>query len=78
MRTIQVREAKAKLSAIIADAEDGRPTVITRHGRPVAILAPVEDARRIYPPRSFADLLLTIPGGLDFERDPTPLRDLEL
>ena len=34
MHTVQVRDAKARLSALIEAAERGEPTTITRHGRP--------------------------------------------
>ena len=80
MQSIQVRDAKAKFSALIEAAERGEPTTITRHGRPAAVLIPVEDARRLYPEGrpSFVDLLLSFPGGLDIERDRTPPRDIDL
>jgi prevent-host-death family protein len=80
MRSIQIRDAKAKFSALIEAAEHGQPTTITRHGRPAAVLVPVEDARRLYPQDrpSFADLLLSFPGGAEFDRDQTPLREIDL
>jgi antitoxin (DNA-binding transcriptional repressor) of toxin-antitoxin stability system len=54
--------------------------MITRHGRPAAVLVPVADARRLYPTDrpSFADLLLSFPGGIEFDRDGTPLREVDL
>ncbi len=80
MHTVQVRDAKARFSALIEAAEHGQPTTITRHGRPAAVLVPVADARRLYPDNrpSFADLLLSFPGGEEFERDLTPLREVDL
>jgi prevent-host-death family protein len=80
VQSIQVREAKAKFSALIEAAERGQPTTITRHGRPAAVLVPVADARRLYPEDrpSFVDLLLAFPGGLEFERDQSPLREIDL
>jgi len=80
MESVQVRDAKAKFSALVDAAERGQPTTITRHGRPAAVLVPVEDARRIYPEKqiSFLDLLLSLPGGTAFERDPTPMREVAL
>jgi prevent-host-death family protein len=35
-------DARNQLPDLLAAAEEGRPTVITRHGRPVAVLAPIE------------------------------------
>lgn len=81
MNTLQIREAKASLSAIIAAAEQGQPTLITRHGRPSAMVVPVEQGLRLYPEDtpSFADYLLSMPAGPNFqiERDATPLRDVD-
>jgi prevent-host-death family protein len=35
-------EARNQLPALLEAAERGRSTIITRHGRPVAVVAPVE------------------------------------
>ena len=80
MQSIQIRDAKAKFSALIEAAEHGQPTMITRHGRAAAMVVPVDDGRRLYPEDrpSFADLLLSFPGGEEFDRDRTPLRELDL
>ncbi len=80
MKTVKLRDAKANLSALVEDAAQGSPTTITRHGVAVAVLTPVEDARKLYPKegRSFADHLLAFPGGIEFERDRSAPRDLDL
>ncbi|MEQ1942782.1 type II toxin-antitoxin system prevent-host-death family antitoxin [Mesorhizobium sp. VNQ89] len=81
MKHMQVRDAKAELSALLAAAERGEPTTITKHGKAAAVLVPVEDARRLYPEskkKSFAEHLLAFPDGIEFERDETPLRDIDL
>jgi prevent-host-death family protein len=75
-----LRDAKANLSAVVEAAERGEATTITKHGRPAAVVVPVEAAREVLarvPRPSFASLLLSIPAG-DFERDQTPVRDIEL
>lgn len=42
MRTVGVTAFRARCARFIAQVdEDGRPITITRHGRPVAVLAPV-------------------------------------
>ena len=76
MRTLRLRDAKATFSAVVEAAERGEATTITKHGRPAAVVVPVEDARRLYAADrpSFADLLLSIPEDLETERDPTPIR----
>lgn len=35
-------EARNQLPTLLESAERGRATIITRHGRPVAVVAPVE------------------------------------
>ena len=42
MREIQLRDAKANLSAAVDEAMEGKPAVITRHGKPVAKLVRAE------------------------------------
>lgn len=44
MAEIGVKELKATASAIIDEVEDGASYVITRRGRPAAVLLPVEEA----------------------------------
>ncbi len=78
MKSLQVREAKASFSALVEAAERGEPTTITRHGKPAAVVVPVEAARQLYPEPSFADFLLSFPGPLETERDATPLHPADL
>lgn len=40
MRTVQIVEAKARLSALLAEVEAGEEIAITRHGKVVARLVP--------------------------------------
>ena len=47
MATFGVFEAKSSLSDLIARAEKGEDVVITRNGRPVVRLQPIEDERRL-------------------------------
>jgi antitoxin Phd len=76
VRTLPLRQAKASFSAVVEAAEHGEATTITKHGRPAAVVMPVEEARRLYAGKrpSFADLLMSIPEDLETERDPSPLR----
>lgn len=41
---VSVFDAKAHLSRLLKDVERGEEITITRHGRPVARLVPVDDA----------------------------------
>lgn len=40
MRTVSAREANQAFAKMLSRAEAGEEVVITRHGRPVAVLAP--------------------------------------
>jgi prevent-host-death family protein len=39
--TVSIFEAKSTLSRLVAQAEEGHETVLTRYGRPVAVIGPV-------------------------------------
>ena len=76
MKTLPLRQAKASLSAVVEAAEHGEATTITKHGRPAAVVVPVEEAQRLYAAErpSFAELLMSIPEDLETERDSSPIR----
>ncbi len=59
MVVINMAQAKAHLSELLDKVEGGEEVVITRHGRPVAHLSPVE--RPKVPLRSLADFRSKIP-----------------
>jgi prevent-host-death family protein len=46
MTTVTAYEAKTHLPRLLRAAERGETVIITRHGKPVAQLGPVEDGRR--------------------------------
>jgi len=79
MKTMQLRDVKAQLSAVVDDAVAGEPTEITRHGTPVAIIVSLEEWNMRPPARrpTIADALLAFPGGVEFERDHTPPREID-
>lgn len=72
-----MREAKAGLSAVIDGAEHGEPVVITRHGKPAAVVVGFEEWQRLSHVPSFGRLLMAAPLEPEDlpERDRTPLRD---
>ncbi len=62
MKEIQLREAKATLSAVVEAAEKGEPTTITKHGRPAAVVISHREWTKLKSTvPSFADLLLAVP-----------------
>jgi prevent-host-death family protein len=79
MDTLQIREAKASFSALVAAAEKGRPTLISRQGHPCAMIVPVADGARLYPLEmpNLANYLLALPEPFETERDTTPLRGID-
>ena len=80
MREIQRRHAKADLSAIVDDAVRGEPTVITRHGKPQAVIIGYEEWQRLSRAPSFGRLLMSAPieAGDLLARDDTPARDIDI
>lgn len=80
MREIQLRDAKATLSAVVDDAVRGEASIITRHGRPEAVVIGFEEWKRLSNVPSFGRLLMTAPLAPDDlpERDRSPLREIEL
>lgn len=62
MKELQLKDAKATLSAVVDRAIAGDPTVITRHGRKEAVLVAFDEWERVSKAPDFADLLLSFPG----------------
>ena len=80
MREVQLREAKVKLSALVEEAAQGETAVITRHGKPRAVILGVDEWNRLRQVPSFGRLLLSSPledGDLP-PRDTNPSRDVAL
>jgi len=80
MRKIQLKDAKAKLSAVVDQAKRGKPAVITRHGKPEAVVLGFADWERLSNVPSFGRLLMSAPlerGDIP-PRDRTPMRDADL
>ena len=80
MRTVQLREAKATLSALVDHAANGETAVITRRGRPRAVLVGLDEWNRLRQVPSFGRLLAA--AGLEEgdlpPRDAGPAREAEL
>jgi antitoxin Phd len=80
MREIQLKDAKARLSAVLDDALRGEEFVITRHGHKEAVVVSWATWRRLSNVPSFGRLLAAAPlEEADLaERDETPPRDAGL
>ena len=80
--TLNLKDAKAGFSGLVDKALKGEFVTITRHGKPVAALVPVEAAELALKAMDknragLAAYLRTFPGG-EFERDRSPSREVEL
>ncbi len=79
MREIQLRDAKAGLSAVVDGAMRGEPAIITRHGKPQAVILSFTEWQRLSRIPSFGAMLMAAPileGDLP-ERDATPPRAVD-
>ncbi len=80
MRTVQLREAKASLSALVEGAAHGETAVITRRGQHRAVILGVDEWNRLRKVPSFGHLLAA--SALEDSdlppRDTMPLREVVL
>lgn len=65
MHEVQLRDAKATLSAVVDQARRGEPSIITRRGRPEAVVLSFEEWQRLSQVPSFGRLLME--AQLDLE-----------
>ena len=61
MREIQLRDAKANLSAVVDAAMQGKPAVITRHGKRQVVVISYEEWERLSHVPTFGRLLMAAP-----------------
>jgi antitoxin Phd len=76
MREIQLRDAKTSLSAVVDEAVQGKPAVITRHGKRQAVVVGYEEWQRLSHVPSFGRLLMAAPLAADDlpRRSKSPVR----
>jgi len=65
MKEIQLRDAKASLSAVIDEAMQGKLAVIIRHGKKQAVVVSYEEWQRLSRVPSFGRLLMAAPLTVD-------------
>ena len=80
MNEVQLRDAKARLSALVDAAERGEITTITRHGKPAAMIVPVEAAEKILSEKkpNLIDYLMSMPEEFPIRRDQSRPRRVDL
>ena len=74
MRAITAREANQSFSRILQDAENGETVVVTRRGKPVAVIAPYRPANAVDRERAIEHIVGLMRqgvslGGRRFTRD---------
>lgn len=62
VREIQLKHAKATLSAVVDQAVRGNPAIITRHGRKEAVVLSFDEYEKLAHVPSFGRLLASFPG----------------
>jgi prevent-host-death family protein len=79
MREIQLKDAKAALPSLVDDAVRGEPSIITRHGKPAAVVLGYEGWMRLAQISSFGKLLMSAPVSDDDlpRRNRKPVRRAE-
>ena len=65
MREIQLKDAKATLSAVVDQAVRGNPAIITRHGKREAVVLSFDEYEKLLHVPSFGRLLAAFPGEPD-------------
>lgn len=77
-----VHEAKARFSQLLRDASNEGPQVVTKHGRPAAVVLSVEEYRRHEAQwQSLAQVIRSSPMAgveIDLERNRSGPRDVDL
>ncbi len=80
MREIQLKDAKATLSAVVDQAVRGNPAIITRHGRKEAVVLSFDEYEKLSHIPSFGRLLASFPGDEEDipSRSNKPARTVDL
>jgi antitoxin (DNA-binding transcriptional repressor) of toxin-antitoxin stability system len=81
MKTMGIRQAKAKLSELVRDAAKGECSIVTDSRKPVAMIGPpphdlvetkapssipIEDAEPLSDPAAFREALFSVPFLIEF------------
>lgn len=83
MSIVSLKDAKAGFSNLVDEAIKGEFVTITRHGKPVAAIVSIEAAEAAKkslrkPRKNLIDFLMEFPDDIDFERNPSKSRDVDL
>ncbi|WP_435656592.1 type II toxin-antitoxin system Phd/YefM family antitoxin [Brucella pituitosa] len=66
MRSMNIREEKAGVSALVDTVEHGETITTTKYGKPAAVIIPLDVAANIIPQKpNFAEFLMSVPTDFD-------------
>ena len=68
MKSVGIREAKARLSELARAAAGGEATILTDYGKPIAMISPIDQATKVESRSDageFREALLSLPYHLD-------------
>lgn len=76
MNSVSLRDAKARLSALVQAAENGEETLVTKNGKPAARIVPAQSPPEAEPDKkpTFAELLMSIPHDIPIKRNRSRVR----
>ncbi len=79
MNSVNLRDAKARLSALVQAAENGEETLVTKNGKPAAKIVPVGGAGegKIENKPGFIELLMSMPHEIPIRRNRSRARRIE-
>ncbi|MBY0334951.1 MAG: type II toxin-antitoxin system Phd/YefM family antitoxin [Acetobacteraceae bacterium] len=76
MRMMPLRDARDGLAAVVDQAARGKPTIVTRRSKPVAVIVGYDEWQRLTGARpGFAELLLAFPEDGEVHSDRSPPGD---
>jgi prevent-host-death family protein len=69
MKSVGIREAKARLSELARAAAEGKPTLLTDYGKPLAIIGAIPESEQETQcvPSDFREALLALPHELSVD-----------
>jgi prevent-host-death family protein len=76
---MQLREAKAKFSALIEAAEKGETTIVTKNGRRAAKVVPIEESSgaTVEEKPNLVDWLMAMPAEIPIRRNRSRSRSVK-
>lgn len=78
MASWQLQEAKQRLSEVLRKTVTEGPQTVTRHGEAIAVIIDISEYRRLTGDDLKTFLRSAPHADLDIDREPSPMRDVDL